>query len=186
MNGNQLTLDTPIVCPIEAVYGGAVVYRYELLYNSVNVEIENVGVENLRIESTFASDLDENHGRHAVRVQRVTDGWVRQVTARYFWNGAVYLRRQSHRMTIEDTAAIDPKGTLAGGRRYAFTIDDGDLHLIQRCYAKDHRHDFASGSRTGGPNVYVDSRAVDSYNDIGEKFIRKYVELLRSRFHSHI
>lgn len=70
-------------------------------------------------------------------------------------------------MTIEDTASVDPKGTLAGGRRYAFVIDDGDLHLIQRCYARDGRHDFASGSRTSGPNVYVDNLSVNSYNDIG-------------------
>ena len=90
--GNTLTLDAPIVQPIEAVYGGAVVYRYELLYNSNPVEIQNVGVENLRIESVYANDLDENHGKHAIRVQRVSNGWVRQVTARYFWSGVIYLR----------------------------------------------------------------------------------------------
>lgn len=167
VNGNELTLDAPIVQPIEAVYGGAIVYRYALLYNSNDVEIENVGVENIRIESVYASETDENHGKHAVRVQRVANGWIRQLTARYFWSGAVFLRRYSHAVTVEDTASVDPKGTLVGGRRYAFTIDDGDLHLIHRCYARDGRHDFASGSRTCGPNVYADSLAVNSYNDIG-------------------
>ena len=167
VNGNVLTLDAPIVQPIEAVYGGAIVYRYEMLYNGVPVEISNVGIENIRIESVYADDLDENHGKHAVMAQRVTNGWIRQVTARYFWSGVVLLRRFSHAMTVEDSASIDPKGTLAGGRRYGFTIDDGEMHLIQRCYVRDGRHDFASGSRTTGPNVYVDSLSVDSYNDIG-------------------
>ena len=158
INGNELTLNAPIVQPIEAVYGGALVYRYSgIIYNSVDREISQVGIENIRIESIFANDLDENHGKHAVRVQRVANGWIRQLTARYFWSGAVYLRRYSHKMTVEDTASIDPKGTLAGGRRYAFTIDDGDMHLIQRCYAQNGRHDYASGSRTTGLNVYVDS-----------------------------
>ena len=167
VNGNELTLNAPIVQPIEAVYGGAIVYRYALRYNGDDVEIENVGIENIRIESIFANDLDENHGKHAIRVQRVTNGWIRQVTARYFWSGVVFLRRYSHLMTVEDTASLDPKGTLAGGRRYGFTIDDGDLHLVQRCYVSQGRHDFASGSRTAGPHVYVDSFSVDSYNDIG-------------------
>ena len=169
INGNELTLNAPVVHAIEAVYGGALVYRYSgITYNGENVEISQVGIENIRIESIFASDVDENHGRHAVRVQRVANGWIRQLTARYFWMGAVFLRRFSHKMTVEDVASIDPKGTLAGGRRYAFQIDDGDMHLFQRCYARDGRHDFASSSQTTGPNVFVDSLSVDSYNDIGK------------------
>lgn len=84
MNGNELLLNAPIVQAIEAVYGGAVVYKYALRYNSEDVEIENVGIENIRIESIFANDSDENHGKHAVRVQRVSNGWVRQLTAHIF------------------------------------------------------------------------------------------------------
>ena len=167
VNGNELTLDHPIVQAIESVYGGAHVYRFELLYNSNPVEIENVGIENIRLDSIYASEEDENHGDHAIVVQRVRNGWIRQVTARYFWRGAVKLRRQSYGVTVEDTASLDPKGTLAGGRRYPFVIDDGQLHLFQRCYGKDFRHTFASSSQTPGPNVWVDGSAVESYNDIG-------------------
>jgi hypothetical protein len=167
VNGNQLTLDRPIVHPIEAVYGGAKVNRYELLFNSVNEEIENVGVENMRIISIFASEEDENHGRHAVMVQRVRNGWIRQMTAQHFWQGAVLLRRYSYQVTVEDTAAIDPKGTLQGGRRYPFVIDEGHSHLFQRNYAEGFRHSFASDSRTSGPHVFVDSSAPSTFNDIG-------------------
>jgi hypothetical protein len=168
VNGNELTLDDPIVQPIEAVYGGAHVYKYELLYNGVNAEIENVGVENLCVESIYASDDDENHGKHAVFVQRVRNGWIRQVTSKYFWQGTVKLRGSSTRITVEDCAALDPKGTLAGGRRYPFQIDDADDTLFQRCYSTDFRHSYASGSRTGGPNVWVDSVANSTYNDLGK------------------
>lgn len=167
VNGNELTLDAPIVQAIEAVYGGARVYRYELQYNGSPVEIENVGVENMRIESIFASDVDENHGEHAIAVQRVKNGWVRQVTAYYFWRGLVLLRRDAWYFTVEDSAALEPKGTLAGGRRYPFNMDDSTKNLMQRCYAQDFRHSFASGSRTGGPNVWVDGYAYTTFNDIG-------------------
>eukprot|EP00339_Tiarina_fusa_P000739 CAMPEP_0117014640 /NCGR_PEP_ID=MMETSP0472-20121206/11839_1 /TAXON_ID=693140 ORGANISM="Tiarina fusus, Strain LIS" /NCGR_SAMPLE_ID=MMETSP0472 /ASSEMBLY_ACC=CAM_ASM_000603 /LENGTH=940 /DNA_ID=CAMNT_0004718249 /DNA_START=59 /DNA_END=2877 /DNA_ORIENTATION=- len=167
VNGNELTVDNPIVQAIEDVYGGAIVYQYELLYREESVEIENVGIENIRIESIFASETDENHGKHAVRVQRVNDGWIRQLTARHFWSGAVLLRRSSHDVTVEDSASVDPKGTLGGGRRYGFVIDDGSSILVHRCYVRDGRHDYASSSRTAGPNVFVDSLSVDSYNDIG-------------------
>eukprot|EP00977_Amphora_coffeiformis_P007765 scaffold1697_cov180-Amphora_coffeaeformis.AAC.1 len=167
IDGNTLTLAQPIVHPIEAVYGGAHVYKFKLLYNGEDTEIENVGVENMLLDSTYASEDDENHGDTAIDVQRARNGWVRQVTARYFWRGLVNLRRQSYQFTVEDSASLLPKGTLAGGRRYPFVIDDGQSHLVQRCYAKDFRHTFASGSLTPGPNVFVDGSAVDSYNDIG-------------------
>jgi len=167
ISGNRLTVDAPCVQAIESAYGGAQVYRYSLLFRGENVEIENVGIENIRIESVFAADDDENHGRHAVRVQRVSNGWIRQLTSQYFWNGAVLLRRESHSITVEDSAALDPKGTLLGGRRYGFLIDDGDLHLFQRCYVREGRHDFVSSSLTPGPNVFVDSLSFESYNDNG-------------------
>lgn len=156
-----------MVHPIEAVYGGAQVYRYELLFREENAEIENVGVENIRLESIYASEEDENHGKHAVMVQRVRNGWIRQLTAQYFWQGAVLLRRQSYQVTVEDSAALDPKGTLKGGRRYPFVIDEGHSHLFQRNYAKDFRHTFASSSRTSGPHVFVDGSAPTTFNDIG-------------------
>ena len=132
-------------------------------------EIENVGVENIRIESIYASDLDENHGKHAVEVRRVKNGWIRQLTARFFWQGAVSLRTYTSFFTVEDCAASDPKGTLSGGRRYPFLMDDSYLCLFQRCAAADFRHTFAAGSRTSGPYVFVDGLALTAYNDIGKR-----------------
>jgi VCBS repeat-containing protein len=89
------------------------------------------------------------------------------VTSRYFAFGLVNIRDYSRRITVEDCAALDPKGTTAGGRRYSFTVDESDSILWQRCLTRGGRHDFASSSRVQGPNVFVDCRATETYNDIG-------------------
>jgi len=126
-----------------------------------------VGIENLRLETAFAGETDENHGRSAVAFQRVTNGWMRQVTARFFWYGAVSVRSTSMYITVEDSAMLEHKSLVASSRRYSFYIDDSDFILFQRCLAKDGRHDFVSGSKTPGPNVFVDSTGIDAKSDSG-------------------
>lgn len=162
INGNKITLNAPIVHAIEAVYGGAIVYHY-----TFPQEIQNVGIENMRIESIYASETDENHGRSAVKFQRVTNAWMRQVTAKYFWHGAVSLISHSMYVTVEDSAMLEHKGVVTGGRRYSFYADDSDFLLFQRLLTKSGRHDFVSGSRTPGPNVWVDGLAMEATSDCG-------------------
>jgi hypothetical protein len=52
---------------------------------------------------------------------------------------------------------------ITGGRRYPFNIE-GQLILVQRCYAREARHAFAVGARVPGPNVFLDCLADRSYN----------------------
>lgn len=68
---------------------------------------------------------------------------------------------------MQDTAQLDPWGPRKGGRRYSFNNDDSYAVLFQRCFARDGRHDFVSGSRTPGPNAWVDSVAVSASTDSG-------------------
>ena len=62
---------------------------------------------------------------------------------------------------------LDPKSQITGGRRYSFNISDGVGNLFQRCYARSGRHNFVSGSRTTGPNVWLDCLASNPLNDEG-------------------
>jgi hypothetical protein len=39
--------------------------------------------------------------------------------------------------------------------------------LFQRCTSVKGRHDFVEGSNVPGPNVFLDSKAINSYNDSG-------------------
>ena len=166
VSGSDITVDLPITVVVDPVkYGGARVAEY----NWDAKHVTQVGVENLQLVSSYDSTNtnDEEHGWKAIKFIRTSDSWVRQVTARYFNSGVVSIQTASSFITVEDTAQLDPWGTRNGGRRYSFNIDDSWGNLFQRCFARDGRHDYVSGSRTPGPNVFVDSYAVDASTDIG-------------------
>ncbi|MFE5324520.1 discoidin domain-containing protein [Paenibacillus sp. NPDC056579] len=162
-SGNTITIDAPIVQAMETKYGGGAIFKY-----TVPDRIQKVGVENLRIESAYASNTDENHGWNAIKFVLVENGWVSGVTARYFGYSAVNLSKMSRNITVQDSAYLDGKSQVTGGRRYSFNIENGaTFNLFQRLYTSEGRHDFVTGSRVPGPNVFVDSLSVNSHDDAG-------------------
>lgn len=62
---------------------------------------------------------------------------------------------------------LQPVSVITGGRRYSFNLSGGTGNLFQRCYSEEARHDFVSGARTTGPNVWLDCYSRDSYADDG-------------------
>lgn len=162
IDGNTLTVDAPLVHAMETQYGGADVYRYHF-----DGAITNVGIEHIRLESTYTSNTDEDHGWSAVMFRRVEDAWARQVTARHFGYACVDIREESQFVTVEDCAQLDPKSIITGARRYSFRIDDSSFILFQRCYTREGRHDYVTQSKTAGPNVFVDCVAENVHSDIG-------------------
>ncbi|MDB4619665.1 hypothetical protein OAG79_00035 [Akkermansiaceae bacterium] len=161
INGNAITLDAPLVHSIETQYGGGEVYRYN--FDS----IAQVGIERIRLESSFTSDIDEDHGWNAVQFRRAENAWARQVTAKYFGHSCVFVDERSQHVTVEDCAMLDPKSIITGQRRYSFLLDDSCYALVQRCYTDEGRHDYITDSKMGGPSVFVDSLAENTHNDIG-------------------
>ncbi|THU34070.1 T9SS type A sorting domain-containing protein [Niastella caeni] len=163
VQGNTLTLNIPIVDPIEETYGGGDVYR-----SNVTGRIREIGIENMRIESDFISDTSENHGWVAVYMARVENSWVRNVVVKYFGNTAVSMLGNSRFNTVEDCAMIDPKSITTGGRKYSFNLDGyATSNLFQRCMTWGGRHDYVSGARVTGPNVFLDCISENTFDDIG-------------------
>jgi hypothetical protein len=161
INGNDLTIDAPIVQAIQTEYGGGSVYKY------TQAPVENVGIEGMRMESTYLSSTDEAHGWVAIRISAGKNCWVRQVTSRYFGLSCVYILSNSIGVTVEDCACLDPISITTGGRKYPFQLDDATFVLVQRCFARGGRHEYATGSLTPGPNTFVDNLAITSYADTG-------------------
>ncbi|MCE5185920.1 MAG: discoidin domain-containing protein [Planctomycetaceae bacterium] len=161
--GNTITVDVPLVDIYQDKYGGGQIFKL----NSIS-RVNKSGVENLRVESCYASATDELHPWDAIRVQYAENCWVRSVTAKYFAYSCVNLGSYARYVTVEDCAFVDPKSVITGGRRYSFNIEStATRNLFQRCYSHESRHDFVLGSRTRGPNAFVDCYADRSHADAG-------------------
>jgi len=158
INGDTVTLDVPITATLDASLSRAVVVPY-----TWPGRIENVGVENLRIESAYnaANPRDEEHAWGGVGFENVRDGWVRQVTFAHLAGSAVAVWESASRITVEDCTSLKPVSENAAYRRHTYLTAGGQT-LFRRCKAEQGRHDFAVGALAAGPNVFVHCKADDA------------------------
>jgi len=161
MVGKRILLDNPVMMELDSRYLEVSVFRYRF-----PGRISEVGVEDISCISEYRSDTAEDHGWIAVEIDRVENAWVRNVHAVHFGLGCVSLQGLAKNITVSDCSAVDPKSIITGGRRYSFNIN-GQQNLVIRCHSREARHDFATGSRVCGPNVFSDCSAERSYSDIG-------------------
>ena len=159
--GNNISINIPIVDVMEEAYGGGTISKIES-----SSRISQCGVENMRIQSFYDNSVDESHAWTAVRLRDSENCWVKQVTGQYLAYSTVNIESANF-TTIQDCAYIEPKSIVAGGRRYPFAVQEGLGNLFQRCYTKNGRHDFTTGSRVTGPNVFLDGLAESALSDIG-------------------
>ncbi|WP_300597479.1 hypothetical protein [Niabella sp.] len=161
IEGNTLFIDNPVVMAIEARYNTTEVYTY-----SFPGRVSNVGVENLSCASAYTSDTAENHSWDAVAMNRIENGWVRNVSAKYFAYSCVNLGSLARNISVLNCICTDHKSVITGGRRYSFN-NSGQMNLFMNCTAKDGRHDYVTGARVCGPNVFYNCTASRTHADIG-------------------
>jgi hypothetical protein len=164
IKGDVLTLDTPVICSLERQYGGGSVHTC-----ATDTRGRGAAVERIRLVSTYQKGRqtsDERHAWNAIRIDSMVDCWVREVTALHFANSCVNVGKKASRITVQDCAMIDPVSLISGGRRYSFA-GGGQYVLFQRCYTRNGRHDFVSGSKDVGPTVFLDCLAERTHSDIG-------------------
>jgi hypothetical protein len=162
--GDQITVDAPIVCAIEARWGGGEITKY-----SEEKRVQNCGVENLRMVSEYDPALkkggyfvDEAHATNAITISHAADCWVRNVTARHFVYSCVSIASSSRHITVQDSRCEAMVSQIAGGRRYSFNVN-GQMCLVQRCTAESARHAFVFGARVPGPNVFLDCKSTNEF-----------------------
>jgi hypothetical protein len=161
IKGNEIWLDNPIVMAMETQYGGGEVYKC-----SFDGRISEVGIESLSLESEYVGDTDEDHGWDAISFGKVENGWIKNVTSRYFGYSCVNLGSSSKQISVIDSKCLSPKSQIIGGRRYSFN-NDGQLNLFVNCFASEGRHDYVTGAKVCGPNVFYNCTAVNAKADIG-------------------
>lgn len=159
---NTILFDIPMVDAIEQKFGGGYVTTA-----SFPGRIKHCGVENIRMVSVYEHDEDEDHARTGVYISRATNSWVRNVTAQYLLLACVEIAGDSDFNTVQDCALLDPKARTIGGRKYSFFMASGTGNLFQRCYSRGGRHDFATTTRTTGPNVFLDCYATNTLEESG-------------------
>jgi hypothetical protein len=155
IEGSRITLDAPITTALEAKFGGGHVETY-----SWPGRIENIGIENLVLESAYNAKnaKDENHAWFAVTMDDCRDAWMRQIVFRHFAGSAVAVYETCQRVTVADCASQAPISEDAGWRRNTF-FTTGQQTLFIRCRAEAGRHDFATGTAAAGPNAFIDCEA---------------------------
>ena len=161
IEGNWITLDSPLTNSLDAKYGGGTVFEY-----AWPGRIENIGIEHLRGVSDYASSSDENHSWTFIEIFTTQNAWVSDVTTQHFANSAVSIRASAKWVTVTDAQCLDPKSVVTGGRRYSFNIE-GQQNMVKNAYSRGGRHDFVVGALTVGPNVFVDCWAQNALNDSG-------------------
>ena len=162
IDGDRITVDIPLVDSLAEEHGGG-----ELVLLDEGRRVHHVGVEDLRLDSEYDHDEDEEHGWTGVLFEDAEDCWVQGITVEHVGSEAVSINGASRFITVQDAAMIDPVSPLSGGNRYFFEVDEGLGVLFQRCYARDARHSFVAGSRVAGPNVWLDCLSEDANNDDG-------------------
>lgn len=161
VEGNKITIDNPVVMEMSDNYGGGYLYKYTL-----DSRISEVGVENMSLDCIYTSEWDETHAWIGVEMDYVENAWVRNVTGYHLTYATVSMEVYAKNVTVLNCKYLQPKGGINGGRRYSFNIW-GQQNLVMYCMSEDSRHDYVTGARTLGPNVFYNSTAIRALNDIG-------------------
>lgn len=161
VEGNKVFIDNPVMEALDNQYGGGEIYRYDFAGR-----IREVGIEHMYLESVYESDTAENHAWDAININKTEHGWVTHVTSRYFGYSCVNLGGDARYITVQDSKCLDAKSKITGGRRYSF-CNNGQCNLVMNCHTTEGRHDYVTGARTLGPNVFYNCTALNTHADIG-------------------
>ncbi|MEX0987523.1 MAG: T9SS type A sorting domain-containing protein [Bacteroidales bacterium] len=156
IEGDSITIHSPVILPMQMKFGGGEIVKLSFSRK----RLHNVGVEHMRLigtgnTATCPAD-DPNRLQTAVHYEYTENSWIRGITVLHTSN-SLFKLWDSHYITAEDCASIEPLGPKRAGYRYTFYIDAASSHnLCQRTYTDNGRHDYVLGPRIPGPNVFLD------------------------------
>jgi hypothetical protein len=164
IDGNSITIDAPVVDHIYTGIANGYLYKYN---NSSDYKTE-IGIENMRLESSYSDENDIDHSHTGIQVNAAENGWVRNVDTYHFTYAAVSLSDGAYKWTVDNCRYLRPVGALYSGTRYSFSINGGAHQiLIQNCFSDFGRHDFVTNSRVPGPSVFSNCIATNCWNVSG-------------------
>lgn len=161
VDGDLIYIDNPVVMQMDEKYGGGEIYKY-----AFNGRIREVGITNMCLESEFEHHEDTNHGWIGVEFEKVENCWARNITCRHFGYSAISCSNFAKNVTVINCRSLEMKSLITGGFRYSFN-NLGQQNLFMNCQSTEGRHDYITGARVCGPNVFYNCTAFQTYADIG-------------------
>ena len=136
IQGDLLFIDAPVFNHLDRSLVQSYVYKRDN-----TGEIQEVGVENLRIFIDTNGPVSEDHAETAVEFVHVANAWVSEVNTLHFVYAGVDVRRSMH-VTVRDSEALQPHSRVDGGRRYNFAVYRSQLVLFENNLATEARHAY--------------------------------------------
>lgn len=163
IEGNKITIDAPLFYTLNKSLAQSYIYKI-----NPSTILNQIGIENLRVDIESAGGEDENHAWQAIRFKSVENAWAKNVVTKGFGQSG-FITDCTTRSTIENCEAIDPVSIITGERRYNFnTYINSQLILFKNCYARNGRHHYVSnGTSTASGNVFLNCIS-DSVNSVNE------------------
>src|SRR5262249_32248896 len=97
IEGNQITIDAPLMNSFEQQYGGGTIYHY-----TWSGRLENVGIENIYGKSDYNGSTDENHSWRFITFDKIENAWVHDVISQYFAFACVETDGGAKWVTVQD------------------------------------------------------------------------------------
>lgn len=163
IEGNRITVDAPVFYTLNKSLSQSYVYK-----PNMSGLIQQVGLENLRIDIETAGGADENHAWQAARFKSCENAWAKNCTFIHFGQSGI-ITEACYRSTFTHCNAIDPVAIITGERMYNFnTYVYSQLNLFSHCYASKGRHHYVSnGTSSTSGNVFL--RCIsDATNSVAE------------------
>ncbi len=159
IDNNRITINAPVFYTLNRELSQSYIYKPVM-----DGLVENVGLENLRIDIETAGGEDENHAWQAIRVRSVENGWIKNCTMLHFGQSGV-ITECVNNFTVEHCNAIEPVCKKIGERGYNFNASDySQLILFKDCYANNGRHHYVSnGTSSASGIVFLNCVSDGSY-----------------------
>jgi hypothetical protein len=163
ISGNTIEVDAPVFYTLNKALSQSYVYKPDM-----TGLINQVGLENLRIDIETQGGTDEAHAWQAARFKSCENAWAKSCTFIHFGQSGI-ITEACYRSTFTDCTAIDPVAIITGERMYNFnTYVYSQLNLFKNCYARGGRHHYVSnGTSTTSGNVFLRCTS-DATNSVSE------------------
>jgi len=142
IDGSTITVDAPMMTRLDKSLSQSTLYHRDRIQ-----VVEEVGLEDLRIDIQTEGPTSETQARNAVLFGLVENAWARGVTALHFWHSGFSVQNSRY-VTIRECQALEPHSVEDATKRYNFEAFKSQLVLFEGNRATEARHSYVNNGET--------------------------------------